>query len=155
MLATSKIVLFPCHNHLQTSDTDDPTFWLSLERRACFLLSLHIVLTPHKFHNTVQFMFSVITCSFRRILYKVHMNTSSTWKRRSSLTLKDQWHSSAKVYSTSTSSLSSHCCRNQTRRVGTTIALVLKYFTFTSNVQNIVHKCSLLVQGVVRGYIEK
>ena len=33
MLATSKNVLFPGHNHLLTTDTDDLTFWLSPEQR--------------------------------------------------------------------------------------------------------------------------
>ena len=28
MLATSKNVLFPGHNHLLTTGTDDPTLWL-------------------------------------------------------------------------------------------------------------------------------
>ena len=28
MLATSKNVLFPSHNHLLTTGTDDPTLWL-------------------------------------------------------------------------------------------------------------------------------
>ena len=31
MLATSKNVLFPGHNHLLTEGTDDPTFWISPE----------------------------------------------------------------------------------------------------------------------------
>ena len=29
MLATSKNVLFPGHNHLLSTNTDDPTLWLS------------------------------------------------------------------------------------------------------------------------------
>ena len=33
MLATSKNVLFPGHNHLPTTGTDDPTLWLSPERQ--------------------------------------------------------------------------------------------------------------------------
>ena len=33
MLAISKIVLFPGHNHLLTTGTDDLTLWLSLERQ--------------------------------------------------------------------------------------------------------------------------
>ena len=33
MLATSKNVLFPGHNHLLTTGADDPTFWLSPERQ--------------------------------------------------------------------------------------------------------------------------
>ena len=35
LLATSKNVLFPGHNHLLTTGTDDPTLWLSPERQAC------------------------------------------------------------------------------------------------------------------------
>ena len=31
MLATSKNVLFPGHNHLLTTSADEPTLWLSLE----------------------------------------------------------------------------------------------------------------------------
>ena len=33
MLATSKNVLFPGHNHLLTTGTDDLTLWLSPERQ--------------------------------------------------------------------------------------------------------------------------
>ena len=33
MLAISKDVLFPGHNHLLTTDTDDLTLWLSPERQ--------------------------------------------------------------------------------------------------------------------------
>ena len=33
MLATSKNVLFPSHNHLLTTGTDDPTLWLLPERQ--------------------------------------------------------------------------------------------------------------------------
>ena len=33
MLSTSTNVLFPGHNHLLTSGTDDPTLWLSPERQ--------------------------------------------------------------------------------------------------------------------------
>ena len=39
MLATSKNVLFPGHNHLLTTGTDDPTLWLSPEWMAAVLLS--------------------------------------------------------------------------------------------------------------------
>ena len=33
MVAISKNVLFPGHNHLLTTDTDDPTLWLSCEHQ--------------------------------------------------------------------------------------------------------------------------
>ena len=33
MLATTKNVLFPGHNHLLTTSTDDPTLWLSPNRQ--------------------------------------------------------------------------------------------------------------------------
>ena len=33
MLATSKNVLFPGHNHLLTTGADDPSIWLSPERQ--------------------------------------------------------------------------------------------------------------------------
>ena len=33
MLATSKNVLFPGHNYLLTTNTDDPTLWLSPEHQ--------------------------------------------------------------------------------------------------------------------------
>ena len=33
MLATSKNVLFPDHNHQLTTDADDPTLWLSPKRQ--------------------------------------------------------------------------------------------------------------------------
>ena len=33
MLATSKNVLFPGYNHLLTTSADDPTLWLSPERK--------------------------------------------------------------------------------------------------------------------------
>ena len=33
MLATSKNALFPGHNHLLTTGTDDPTLWLSPKRQ--------------------------------------------------------------------------------------------------------------------------
>ena len=40
MLATSKNIPFPGHNHMLTTGTDDLTLWLSLERqRVAFLLS--------------------------------------------------------------------------------------------------------------------
>ena len=41
MLATSKIVLFPGHNHLLTTGTNDPTLWLSLERLYSENTNLH------------------------------------------------------------------------------------------------------------------
>ena len=33
MLATSKNVLFPGHNHLLTTGTDDPTLWLQSDQK--------------------------------------------------------------------------------------------------------------------------
>ena len=36
MLATSKKLLFPGHNHLLTTGTDDPTLWLSPKRHILF-----------------------------------------------------------------------------------------------------------------------
>ena len=39
MIATSINVLFPGHNHLLTTGTDDPTFWLS-PKRQCLVASM-------------------------------------------------------------------------------------------------------------------
>ena len=39
MLATYKIVLFPGHNHLLTTGTDDPTLWLSPKHREWKIIS--------------------------------------------------------------------------------------------------------------------
>ena len=40
MLATSKNVLFPGHNHLLTTSTDDPTLWLLPKRQRGWSLVL-------------------------------------------------------------------------------------------------------------------
>ena len=54
-LATSINFLFPRHNHLQTTGTDDPTLWLSLERQRYLVDSSFLAQWPASCQATKLF----------------------------------------------------------------------------------------------------
>ena len=55
MLATSKNVLFPGHNHLLTTGTDDLTLWLSPER----LMDCGFYAQLYMLHNDIKLLASL------------------------------------------------------------------------------------------------